>query len=240
MLWRPRNGDFEPLCQTGKKWFISTSTTPRSERMSGRSESLGQCQKTLPAITQLLEEQTYKWNAEFEDQTWKRDRKVINPELHPKTPYLKMGEVGKVSEAVHLRRCSSGNRCRTEPDDGRQIFQIQTDTQRGYFRRIRTMGFGLCRHRHKVSTGPAGMLLYWRRRFADDYPRGLGTIIQEHPEHQRSSCSTTPFSGWFVNGGICSLSTLLVCRSGQSNSRKSPKLTEFGARWANVKNSMGY
>ena len=63
---------------------------------------LGNAKHTLPLITERLESRKRpEWNAEFEPDAAEEQEKVIEKELHPKSGYLRMGEViRKVSEAT--------------------------------------------------------------------------------------------------------------------------------------------
>ena len=63
---------------------------------------LGNAKHTLPLITERLESRKRpEWNAEFEPDAAEEQGKVIEKELHPKSGYLRMGEViRKVSEAT--------------------------------------------------------------------------------------------------------------------------------------------
>ncbi|MCF2659625.1 biosynthetic-type acetolactate synthase large subunit [Parabacteroides distasonis] len=63
---------------------------------------LGNAKHTLPLITERLESRKRpEWNAEFEPDAAEEQAKVIEKELHPKSGYLRMGEViRKVSEAT--------------------------------------------------------------------------------------------------------------------------------------------
>ncbi|MDD6748336.1 MAG: biosynthetic-type acetolactate synthase large subunit [Parabacteroides sp.] len=63
---------------------------------------LGNAKHTLPLITERLESRKRpEWNAAFEPDAAEEQEKVIEKELHPKSGYLRMGEViRKVSEAT--------------------------------------------------------------------------------------------------------------------------------------------
>ena len=63
---------------------------------------LGNAKHTLPLITERLESRKRpEWNAAFESDAAEEQEKVIEKELHPKSGYLRMGEViRKVSEAT--------------------------------------------------------------------------------------------------------------------------------------------
>lgn len=63
---------------------------------------LGNAKHTLPLITERLESRKrLEWNAAFEPDAAEEQEKVIEKELHPKSGYLRMGEViRKVSEAT--------------------------------------------------------------------------------------------------------------------------------------------
>lgn len=63
---------------------------------------LGNAKHTLPLITERLESRKRpEWNAAFEPDAAEEQDKVIEKELHPKSGYLRMGEViRKVSEAT--------------------------------------------------------------------------------------------------------------------------------------------
>ena len=63
---------------------------------------LGNAKHTLPLITDRLESRKRpEWNAAFEPDAAEEQEKVIEKELHPKSGYLRMGEViRKVSEAT--------------------------------------------------------------------------------------------------------------------------------------------
>ncbi|MDY4552113.1 MAG: biosynthetic-type acetolactate synthase large subunit [Parabacteroides sp.] len=63
---------------------------------------LGNAKRTLPLITErLASRKRLEWNAEFEPDAAEEQEKVIEKELHPKSGYLRMGEViRKVSEAT--------------------------------------------------------------------------------------------------------------------------------------------
>lgn len=63
---------------------------------------LGNAKHTLPLITDRLESRKrLEWNAAFEPDAAEEQEKVIEKELHPKSGYLRMGEViRKVSEAT--------------------------------------------------------------------------------------------------------------------------------------------
>lgn len=63
---------------------------------------LGNAKHTLPLITERLESRKRpEWNAAFEPDAAEEQAKVIEKELHPKSGYLRMGEViRKVSEAT--------------------------------------------------------------------------------------------------------------------------------------------
>ncbi|MGM9797142.1 MAG: biosynthetic-type acetolactate synthase large subunit [Parabacteroides sp.] len=64
---------------------------------------LGNAKHTLPLITERLESRKRAaWNAAFEPDAAEEQEKVIEKELHPKSGYLRMGEViRKVSEATN-------------------------------------------------------------------------------------------------------------------------------------------
>jgi len=96
-------GDLNHYAKQAKVIHLDIDNSEIGKNVKVEVKVLGNAKKTLPAITQLLEERKRtKWNAEFEPDMKEETEKVINPELHPKTPYLKMGEVvNKVSEAVH-------------------------------------------------------------------------------------------------------------------------------------------
>ena len=63
---------------------------------------LGNAKHTLPLITERLESRKRpEWNAAFDPDAAEEQEKVIEKELHPKSGYLRMGEViRKVSEAT--------------------------------------------------------------------------------------------------------------------------------------------
>ncbi len=63
---------------------------------------LGNAKHTLPLITERLESRKRpEWNAAFEPDAAEEQEKVIEKELHPKSGYLRMGEViRRVSEAT--------------------------------------------------------------------------------------------------------------------------------------------
>ena len=63
---------------------------------------LGNAKHTLPLITERLESRKRpEWNAAFEPDAAEEQEKVIEKELHPKSGYLRMGElIRKVSEAT--------------------------------------------------------------------------------------------------------------------------------------------
>ena len=63
---------------------------------------LGNAKHTLPLVTEQLESRKRpEWNAAFEPDAAEEQEKVIEKELHPKSGYLRMGEViRKVSEAT--------------------------------------------------------------------------------------------------------------------------------------------
>lgn len=64
---------------------------------------LGNCKKTLKAVTALLEKNEHKeWIESFKEYADEEEKKVINPELHPIDDTMSMGEVIRaVSEATH-------------------------------------------------------------------------------------------------------------------------------------------
>ncbi|MDR0546780.1 MAG: biosynthetic-type acetolactate synthase large subunit [Dysgonamonadaceae bacterium] len=63
---------------------------------------LGDAKKTLPAVTQLLEEKKHSdWRKSFQPHWEKETQTVIQQEIHPGSGALKMGEVvNKISEAT--------------------------------------------------------------------------------------------------------------------------------------------
>lgn len=55
---------------------------------------MGDCRATLAAVTELLKPASHdEWVASFEEPAKLETEKVINPEIHPASGYLKMGEV---------------------------------------------------------------------------------------------------------------------------------------------------
>lgn len=63
---------------------------------------LGDCRKTLPAVTALLQKADHSaWKKSFEPYAERENEKVIQPELFPTKPHMTMGEViHAVSEAT--------------------------------------------------------------------------------------------------------------------------------------------
>ncbi|MBS1598535.1 MAG: biosynthetic-type acetolactate synthase large subunit [Bacteroidetes bacterium] len=61
----------------------------------------GDCKETLPMLTELIQQKTYpKWLQKFKEYQKQEDAQCIEPELHPKSDELTMGEVIDVINSI--------------------------------------------------------------------------------------------------------------------------------------------
>lgn len=95
-------GDLKTYARQAKIIHLDIDNSEIGKNVPVDVKVLGNAKKTLPMITDLLEQRSRpEWNAEFEPDAAEENEKVINKELYPTEGYLKMGEViRKVSEAT--------------------------------------------------------------------------------------------------------------------------------------------
>ena len=95
-------GNLQTYAKQAKIIHLDIDNSEIGKNVSVDVKVLGNAKHTLPLITERLESRKRpEWNAEFEPDAAEEQEKVIEKELHPKSGYLRMGEViRKVSEAT--------------------------------------------------------------------------------------------------------------------------------------------
>lgn len=96
-------GDLNTYAKQAKIIHLDIDNSEIGKNVPVDVKVLGNAKQTIPMITDLLEARKRpEWNAEFEPDEQEEYEKVIEKELHPKSGYLKMGEViHKISEATN-------------------------------------------------------------------------------------------------------------------------------------------
>lgn len=96
-------GDLNTYAKQAKIIHLDIDNSEIGKNVPVDIKVLGNAKRTIPMITDLLEARKRpEWNAEFEPDEQEEYEKVIEKELHPKSGYLKMGEViHKISEATN-------------------------------------------------------------------------------------------------------------------------------------------
>ena len=95
-------GNLQTYAKQAKIIHLDIDNSEIGKNVSVDVKVLGNAKHTLPLITERLESRKRpEWNAAFEPDAAEEQEKVIEKELHPKSGYLRMGEViRKVSEAT--------------------------------------------------------------------------------------------------------------------------------------------
>lgn len=95
-------GDLRTYAKQAKVIHLDIDNSEIGKNVPVDVKVLGNAKRTIPEITELLEERKRpEWNAAFDPDAREENEKVIEKELHPASGYLKMGEViRKVSEAT--------------------------------------------------------------------------------------------------------------------------------------------
>lgn len=95
-------GDLRTYAKQAKVIHLDIDNSEIGKNVPVDVKVLGNAKRTIPEITELLEERKRpEWNAAFDPDAKEENEKVIEKELHPASGYLKMGEViRKVSEAT--------------------------------------------------------------------------------------------------------------------------------------------
>ena len=95
-------GDLRTYAKQAKVIHLDIDNSEIGKNVPVDVKVLGNAKRTIPKITELLEERKRpEWNAAFDPDAREENEKVIEKELHPASGYLKMGEViRKVSEAT--------------------------------------------------------------------------------------------------------------------------------------------
>ena len=95
-------GDLRTYAKQAKVIHLDIDNSEIGKNVPVDVKVLGNAKRTIPEITELLEERKRpEWNAAFDPDAREENEKVIKKELHPASGYLKMGEViRKVSEAT--------------------------------------------------------------------------------------------------------------------------------------------
>ena len=95
-------GNLQTYAQQAKIIHLDIDNSEIGKNVPVDVKVLGNAKHTLPLITERLESRKRpEWNAAFEPDAAEEQEKVIEKELHPKSGYLRMGEViRKVSEAT--------------------------------------------------------------------------------------------------------------------------------------------
>ena len=125
----------------------------------------GDAKKVLKVLTERMKARKHpEWNASVQRCDAVEKEKVIDPEVHPGSGMLRMGEV--VDRVVR----ASEEKAVAEPDDGRPLFPLHALPQLHLLRRPRHDGLRTARRhwRQGGRTRPSGVLLRRRRRHPDD------------------------------------------------------------------------
>lgn len=95
-------GNLQTYAKQAKIIHLDIDNSEIGKNVSVDVKVLGNAKHTLPLITERLESRKRpEWNAAFEPDAAEEQEKVIEKELHPKSGYLRMGEViRRVSEAT--------------------------------------------------------------------------------------------------------------------------------------------
>ena len=140
----------------------------------------GDAKKVLALLTERMKARKHpEWNASCTRCDAVEKEKVIDPEVHPASGMLRMGEVvdrvvrggGGPRGPGFRREGGRGDGRGPEPDDGRPLFPFHAHPQFHLLRRPRNDGLRPARGpgRQGGRAGPSGMLLRRRRRHPDDH-----------------------------------------------------------------------